>query len=59
MLWERGETSLLPATNGASAETGGTYLRVYPRHAPALCIPLHSLYILRSRSALDSSDVLR
>jgi hypothetical protein len=32
--------------------------RVYPLHAPALCMPLHSLYMRRSRSARDSSDEL-
>lgn len=37
----------------------GIYLRVYPLHAPALCIPLHSRYMRRSRSARDSSDELR
>ena len=35
------------------------YLRVYPRHAPALCMPLHSRYIRRSRSAVVSSELLR
>lgn len=39
--------------------TSGICYRVYPLQAPALCIPLHSLYMRRSRSARDSSDELR
>ena len=35
-----------------------TYLRVYPRHAPALGMPLHSRYIRLSRWAVLSSEGL-
>lgn len=46
-------------TSGTGFRISGSYLRVYPLHAPALCIPLHSRYIRRSRSARDSSEALR
>jgi hypothetical protein len=35
------------------------YFRVYPLQAPALCMPLHSRYMRRSRSAVVSSELLR
>ena len=50
---------MLPGTSGRAARTSGTNYRVYPLQAPALCMPLHSLYMRRSRSARDSSDELR
>ncbi len=34
------------------------YLRVYPRHAPALCMPLHSRYAC-TVAAVVSSELLR
>lgn len=46
-------------TDGLCVGMSGGYFRVYPRHAPALGSPLHSLFSLRSRSAFDSSDGLR
>ena len=52
----------LQRMSGTCSAMSGVWIenyRVYPVHAPALCRPLHSRYILRSRSARVSSEALR